>query len=122
VRRVIAGFWRDSRAAVYAVLAAVVISSWGLVRVHGFPHTRADWTIVGWAAAAAALGALARYADPLVASLSKRLGSAAVGGRSLLTQAQVQALVDAGIKAELDRVDARVRVVPPPEPPQQPTA
>jgi hypothetical protein len=91
--KVLRAFWRDSRAAVYAVAFAAATASYGLVHAHGFPKSNADWTLVGWAALAAALGAAGRYVDPLIAGLARRAGSAAVGGRSLVTQAQIEAIV-----------------------------
>jgi len=111
MKKTLARLWRDSRAAIYAVTFAAVTASYGLVHAHGFPKSHADWTLVGWAALAAALGVAGRYIDPLIAALAKKASIGALGGRQIVNQDQLAALV--AVEVAKIQADAAARAAGP---------
>lgn len=98
VKKIAAAFWRDSRPAVYAMVAATGLAAWKFVHAGGFPKTHADWMTLGWAALAAGLAAGARAADPMIAKLAVAAVKVATGG-TVVSQAEMQAII---AKAEQD--------------------
>lgn len=95
--------WVDSRPAVYAVVAAVVLSTWSLVNANGFPKTSADWAAVGWAAVAAASAAAARAVDPYVGRFVVAGVKAAFGNGVVVNEADIQKIVQSElVKVQLE--------------------